>query len=130
MKLFSKFNLAVALLLIGLVAPAGAGVVQFTGKFRAGFGNSWNISNPALGVSPSNNGLPVCAVTNPFALQTWGTLYAQGYAEQGTGTQPTSQKLLEGTGRSAASGRGRRSGRGPPSPWHPGTGCPPAGSSP
>ncbi|MCS5636943.1 MAG: hypothetical protein NZ990_10525 [Myxococcota bacterium] len=89
LKLFSKFNLAVALLVIGLVAPAGAGVVQFTGKLRAGFGNSWNISNPALGVGPSNNGLPVCAVTNPFVHQTWGTLYVQGYANQGTGTHPS-----------------------------------------
>lgn len=86
MKLFSKFNLAVALLVIGLVAPAGAGVVQFTGKLRTGFGNSWNISNPALGVGPSNNGLPVCAVTNPFVHQTWGTMYVQGYAQQGTTT--------------------------------------------
>ena len=89
LKLFSKFNLAVTLLVIGLVAPAGAGVVQYSGKLRAGFGNSWNISNPALGVGPSNNGLPVCAVTNPFVHQTWGTLYVQGYANQGVGTHPS-----------------------------------------
>ncbi|MDG2334986.1 MAG: PEP-CTERM sorting domain-containing protein [Myxococcota bacterium] len=89
-KLFSKFSLAASalagLMVVALVAPAGAGVVQFSGKLRAGFGNSWNLTDPSLGTSPSNNGLPVCAVTNPFALQTWGTLYAQGYASQGTGT--------------------------------------------
>lgn len=89
-KLFSKFSLIASalagLMVVALVAPAGAGVVQFSGKVRAGFGNSWNLTDPALGTSPSNNGLPVCAVTNPFALQTWGTLYAQGYASQGTGT--------------------------------------------
>ena len=92
-KLIFKFNLVASLLagllVVALVAPAGAGVVQFEGKLRAGFGNSWNLTDPSLGTSPSNNGLPVCAVTNPFALQTWGTLYAQGYAEQGTGTHPS-----------------------------------------
>jgi len=102
-KLFSKLNLTLALFAVaGLAIPASAGVVQFSGKLRSGFGNSWVISDPALPTSPSNNGLPVCAVTNPFAAQTWGTMYLQGYAIQGAGTHPSLQfdaySPLAGTG--------------------------------
>ena len=91
-KLFSKLNLALALFAVaGLAIPASAGVVQYSGKLRSGFGNSWVITDPALPTGNSNNGLPVCAVTNPFISQTWGTLYVQGYANQGTGTHPSLQ---------------------------------------
>jgi len=91
-KLFSKLNLTLALFAVaGLAIPASAGVVQFTGKLRSGFGNSWVISDPSRETGPSNNGLPVCAVTNPYVAQTWGTLYVQGYANQGAGTHASLQ---------------------------------------
>jgi len=91
-KLFSKLNLTLALFAaFGLAIPVSAGVVQYSGLLRAGFGNSWVISDPSLPTGPSNNGLPVCAVSNPFILQTWGTLPVQGYAIQGAGTHPSLQ---------------------------------------
>jgi len=96
-KLFSRLQLAlVAFAVIAVVAPAGAGVVQFTGKLRSGFGNSHNLTDAALSPGVSNNGLPVCAVTNPFALQTWGTLYVQGFAQQTTVMASNPDLVIDG----------------------------------
>ena len=83
----SKWMVKLAILLtsIALATPALAGVVMFKGKIRTGFGTSTNAGDSA------NNGLPACAPLNGniYGDNDWGTLDAQGFAEQGTGTHPT-----------------------------------------
>ena len=78
-------KLAIFVTAIALATPALAGVVMFKGKVRTGFGTSTNVTDAA------NNALPACAPLNGnvYAPNTWGTLQAQGFAEQGTGTHPT-----------------------------------------
>jgi len=83
----SKWMVKLAILFtsIALATPALAGVVMFKGKVRTGFGTSTNVADGA------NNGLPACAPLNGnvYGDNDWGTLTAQGFAEQGTGTHPT-----------------------------------------
>jgi len=83
----SKWMIKLAILLtsIALATPALAGVVMFKGKVRTGFGTSTNTTDGA------NNGLPACAPLNGnvYGDNDWGTLHAQGFATQGTGTHPT-----------------------------------------
>ena len=94
-------SLAVTLgFLMALAAPSLAGPVQYTGTLKSGFADSYH-------GSISNNGLPVCAQDNrvtflfphpifgPIPLPTvlgkheTGTMYAQGYAVQGSGLNPS-----------------------------------------
>jgi len=94
-------SLAVTLgFLMALAAPSLAGPVQYTGTLKAGFADSYH-------GSISNNGLPVCAQDNrvtflfeaapgffiplPTVLgkHETGTMYAQGYAVQGSGLNPS-----------------------------------------
>ena len=68
---------ALALASVLFAAPAMAqNVVQYTGTLRTGFGDSDNPTDIA------NNGLPICAATNPFAPSTFNTLAVDGYAYQ------------------------------------------------
>ena len=78
-------KLAIVVTAIAFATPALAGVVMFKGKVRTGFGTSTNATDLA------NNGLPACAPLNGniYGDNDWGTLVAQGFAEQGTGTHPT-----------------------------------------
>lgn len=78
-------KLAILVTAIAFATPALAGVVMFKGKVRTGFGTSTNVTDLA------NNGLPACAPLNGnvYGDNDWGTLVAQGFAEQGTGTHPT-----------------------------------------
>ncbi|MEE3328912.1 MAG: PEP-CTERM sorting domain-containing protein [Myxococcota bacterium] len=78
-------KLAIMVTAIAIATPALAGVVMFKGKVRTGFGTSTNVTDLA------NNGIPACAPQNGniYGDNDWGTLYAQGFANQGTGTHPT-----------------------------------------
>lgn len=104
-------KLAILVTAIALATPALAGVVMFKGKVRTGFGTSTNTTDLA------NNGLPACAPMNGniYGDNDWGTLYAQGFAEQGTGTHPTImfdgyQGMNSGTGTNLAGYQGGNGG--------------------
>lgn len=77
-------QMAIMLVAVAVATPALAGVVMFKGKLRTGFGNTTN-------GDISNNALPVCAPLNGnvYGPNSFGTLEVQGFADQGTGANPT-----------------------------------------
>ncbi|MHA7839714.1 MAG: PEP-CTERM sorting domain-containing protein [bacterium] len=69
--------LAIFLVIATLIAtPAFAqNVVQYTGSLMIGFSDA---DNP----DPTNDAVPICAATNPFIKQTFGSLPVNGFAVQ------------------------------------------------
>ena len=85
-----KLGMMAVLGLVLCTSPAFAqNVVQYSGTLMIGFGD---IDNTAQ----SNDAVPICAVTNPFAKQTFGTLVVNGRAIDAGNGQLTFGGMVEG----------------------------------
>lgn len=101
----TRFGMATAATTAALLLAGQAmaqTVVQYTGSLMIGFGDSDNSTDAA------NNAVPICAVKNPFAPATFGSLKVYGRANQTAGGALT----FSGHGRGDGAGPQVESGRG------------------